>query len=93
MPWKLVVIAGVFFLFAIFAGFNLAPVDISLGFHVFRNVPVFLALIISFLLGALLAIPLAYRQISKKKKPKPRVETLDDAVDSAPEITQDDEKS
>ena len=91
MPWKLVIGIGILALFVFFAGINLAPVDISIGFYVFQDVPVFLPLIISFLLGSLAAVPLVYRQVRKKKK-KALDQIADEPIPAVPETDLEDEE-
>lgn len=53
---------GVLILVAAFAALNLENrSDVSLGFHTFRSVPVFLSGLVSFILGGLVMLPLALR--------------------------------
>ena len=51
MPWRLIFFVIVVVLATIFVGFNLGNAcDVSLVFHDFKNVPVFITIIVSFLL-------------------------------------------
>ena len=71
MPWKMILVIVIIFLVGIFAGFNLNETNISIGFYVFENVPVFLGLIISFIMGAGMMLPFTIRRkISRKKEEK-----------------------
>ncbi len=60
-PWKLVFTLLVLGCAALFAGLNLSPVDVSVGVHVFQGVPLFLALTVAFIAGALCVLPYALR--------------------------------
>lgn len=67
MGIKLVLVILLILVQAIFAGLNMKNVsDISVGFKVFKEVPVFITIAISFVAGALVATPLVF--ISKKKE-------------------------
>jgi hypothetical protein len=56
-------------LFLFFVGVNLEHTsDISIGFHTFVDIPVFLITFSSFLIGMLFAIPLALSFGKKRKK-------------------------
>lgn len=67
-------------IFAVFSAFNLSNrSDISLAFYTFKNVPIFLSLLVSFILGALFVLPFTMfkkkkvnikKDIKKKKKNK-----------------------
>ena len=56
----------------LFSAFNIGnETDISFGFTVFENVPVFLSISISFLAGAVFTLPFAFAvSVSNKKKKK-----------------------
>jgi len=68
MIWKfLLFLVGMVLLIA-FAWVNYDNVaDISFGFYNFREIPVFISVFVSFVVGALFAIPFAF--FGKKKKP------------------------
>jgi len=55
-------------IFAVFAGFNLEGIKISVGFHEFENVPTFLALLIAFVFGTLVMLPYSIRGLKRKKE-------------------------
>ena len=67
MPWKMIVLLIILVVIALFSGFNIDPVDVSIGFHVFKNVPLFLALFIAFVVGALVMLPLTLRGSTRRK--------------------------
>ena len=69
VPWRMILILALLILVALFSGFNLNPVDISIGFHVFTDVPLFLALIASFIVGAVVVVPFTILKRSAKKLP------------------------
>ena len=68
MPWRVIVLIIVLVVFAVFAAFNLAPISISVGFYDFENVPTFLALLIAFVLGALVVLPYSVKGMRRKSK-------------------------
>ena len=69
MPWRLIVFLVVFAVFLTFITFNLENrCDISFGFIVITQVPVFLTVFISFVLGVLCALPIALTAGKKHKK-------------------------
>ncbi len=69
MPWKLIGLILLLVLVAVFASFNLTnKADISLGFTVFKEVPIFLSLLMAFLIGALLMIPYTFGPTARKLK-------------------------
>lgn len=68
MPWRLLIVLVILVLVALFATFNLNRVDVSVGFHIFKEIPLFLALMFSFILGALLMLPFAVRGMRRVKK-------------------------
>ena len=65
-PWRVVFALILLVLVALFSGFNLAAVDISVGFHTFTGVPLFLALFIAFIAGALITLPFAFTRRRRK---------------------------
>lgn len=67
MNWKLIYFLLIVLFLGLFAGFNMKnSCDISLIFYTFKNVPVYVSNIFSFLIGLILTIPFLFR--SKKKK-------------------------
>ncbi|NMA56488.1 MAG: hypothetical protein GX955_03380, partial [Treponema sp.] len=54
MPWKLMGFVALLVFATIFIGFNLEHrCDVSIGFTTFKDVPIFLSLLIAFALGVL----------------------------------------
>jgi uncharacterized integral membrane protein len=68
MPWRVIILLVILVLVVLFSSFNLNRVDISVGFHTFKEIPLFLALMISFVLGALVMLPLAIRGFRKARR-------------------------
>jgi uncharacterized integral membrane protein len=69
MPWRLIGFILLFAFFLVFIGFNLENrCDISFGFFKLSQVPVYLAVFSSFVLGMLWAVPYV---ISLRFKRKP----------------------
>ncbi len=66
VPWRLVFGLVVLVCATIFASLNLQRVNVSVGFHVFQDVPLFLALIFAYIAGALCVLPFAL--VSKKPR-------------------------
>ncbi|GHV75661.1 hypothetical protein AGMMS49942_04820 [Spirochaetia bacterium] len=70
MPWRLIGLALVLVVFLAFTGFNLGNrCDISFVFWTVKDVPVFLPIFASFVLGLLCAIPFAV-SLSRKQSGK-----------------------
>ena len=79
MPWKLVIFLTGLAIAVIFSAFNAKNVsDISFGFFIFKEVPVFISLFIAFLLGSLVTLPFAIkaRKAAGKKKQITQNQTL-----------------
>jgi len=95
MPWRLIVIVIVFAVFLAFIMFNLNnSCDINFGFIQIENVPVFLTIFISFILGMLCSLPFAlfYRRKHKevlKKHVKPNFDELHPEPEADDKIRQD----
>lgn len=69
MPWKLIGLVLLLVLVATFATLNLSNrTDISLGVHVFRDVPIFLSLLVAFLAGLLVMLPFT---IGRRERQRP----------------------
>ena len=72
MPWRLIGLAFVFVVFLAFTGFNLENrCDISFVFWTVTDIPVFLPIFASFVVGLLCSIPFAIsigRRGAKKNK-------------------------
>ncbi len=83
MPWKLILFLICLVLTVFFIGFNLENAcNINLGYKTFENVPVFLTVLVSFGIGALVSfmfmLGVAFRKTDKKvavvKEPKRKIE-------------------
>jgi uncharacterized integral membrane protein len=75
MPWRLIVFVIVFAVFMVFIAFNLEnKCDISFGFAKIPDVPVFITIFTSFVLGLFCGIPLILH--FKKEKEKGKVEKV-----------------
>ncbi len=69
MPWKLITAIVLLALLIALIGFNWSfTSNVSLGFYEFQNVPIILTIGISFIAGALFAIPYSVRTTLKIKK-------------------------
>ena len=80
MPWKFLGFLVVLGLFVIFAGINIENTsDISFGFVVINDVPIFLSLSLAFILGAILMLPFSLNKYFKKGRKKPKQEVKDDS--------------
>jgi uncharacterized integral membrane protein len=71
MPWRLIGFILLFAIFLVFIGFNLDNrCDISVGFHKFDQVPVYLTTFSAFVLGMLWAVPYIFSLRFKRKSGK-----------------------
>jgi uncharacterized integral membrane protein len=70
MPWKLMGFVALLVFATIFIGFNLEHrCDVSIGFTTFKDVPIFLSLLIAFALGVLVMTPFTFiRALSPPQK-------------------------
>jgi len=67
MPWRLIGTIAVLAVLLVFIGFNVENTcNLSLIFHTFENVPVYLTVFISFILGLLFSLPFFF--LGKKPK-------------------------
>ncbi|MCL2186653.1 MAG: hypothetical protein FWB86_12505 [Treponema sp.] len=72
MPWRLIIFIVIFAIFLVFVTFNLNnKCDISFGFTKLSEVPVFITIFSSFVLGFFCALPLIYH-IRKRKTERQR---------------------
>ena len=71
MPWRLIVVIVVFVLLLVFVTFNLEnKCDINFGFAVIEEVPIFMTIFLSFILGLFCTFPLLLRSMrGNKEKP------------------------
>ena len=68
MPWRLVVFIILFVVFFLFIVFNLEnKTDISFGFTVLKDIPVFVTAFSSFIAGMLCAFPFIFGFRARKK--------------------------
>lgn len=69
MPWKLIVYLVILGFILAFVGLNIGNTsDISFGFIVYEDVPVFIGLFAAFFMGALVSLPIAVQSASRKTK-------------------------
>lgn len=69
MPWKVIYFLFIVLMFALFAGFNLHnKCNISLIFYEFKDLPVYILNIFSFLVGIILTLPFFWGNSKNKKK-------------------------
>ncbi|MCL2176253.1 MAG: hypothetical protein FWB73_09445 [Treponema sp.] len=84
MPWRLIVFILIFAVFMVFIAFNLEnKCDINFGFTKIEQVPVFITIFTSFILGVFCALPLILH-IKKKQKDKPPKEKKPKIDDDIP---------
>jgi len=89
MPWRLIVFIVIFSVFLAFVTFNLENrCNISFGFTDIPNVPVFLTVFTSFILGMFCTLPLVMF-IHKKHKQNPKVKNEDTKTSDNDKIKQD----
>ncbi len=61
MPWRLIIFLLCLLLVLVFAGFNMNnSSNISFGFYELKDVPVFVSLLFSFIIGVLFALPFIF---------------------------------
>lgn len=69
MPWKLILFILSVVLVTIFIGFNLTNAcDVSLGVYTFKNVPIFMSILLAFALGVFVMLPFTFGHSKKEKK-------------------------
>jgi len=72
MPWRLIIFIVIFAVFLVFISFNLEnKCDISFGLFKLEQVPVFITIFSSFVLGLLCALPLVIHIKKKRKERRP----------------------
>ena len=67
VPWRMILVLLLLVIVVVFAGFNLEGVTVSVGFHEFEDVPLFLAMVGAFVLGALIMVPFT---LTRPRQPK-----------------------
>jgi uncharacterized integral membrane protein len=76
MPWRLIAVIVIFAVFLAFVTFNLDnKCDVNFGVAKVSDVPVFLTIFISFILGLFFALPIG---LTIRKKRKEKHETKED---------------
>jgi uncharacterized integral membrane protein len=71
MPWKLVGFLSVLVVITIFIGFNLDNrCDVCLIFYTWKNVPIFVSLLLAYVIGALTMLPFLFISGGKKRTAK-----------------------
>ncbi len=85
MPWRLIGFLLVLVLVAGFATVNISNrSDVSFGFFTFEEVPIFLSLLVAFILGTLLMVPFLLRR--RKKNP---TQAIHEDTQSEPDSSDD----
>jgi len=87
LPWRVFGFIGLLIVVTAFAALNLDHrSDVSLGFHTFAAVPVFLTSLIAFTLGAVLAVALTMprRRVARDLPPAPQLGAAPDAEVALP---------
>jgi len=80
IPWRLIIFIGIFAVFLVFISFNLENrCDISFGFARLSEVPVFITIFTSFVIGLLCAVPLVFHINKRKEAIKEKILKKDDA--------------
>ena len=91
MPWRMFGVIGFLIVVTVFSALNLDNrSDVSVGVYTFANVPVFLTGLISFILGAVLILPLTLRRGAQRRTPatgdgRPPPSQLTDQAGPTPE--------
>jgi uncharacterized integral membrane protein len=71
MPWRLIGLIVILAVLLAFIGFNLSNTcAVSFGFTRIDNVPVYLTVFVSFVLGMLMSVPFLISFALRKKTPK-----------------------
>lgn len=68
MPWRLIVFIVILGLVVIFAGFNITNAsDVSFGFTVVEDVPIFISLFFAFVVGVVVMLPFVVGKPGRKR--------------------------
>lgn len=71
MPWRLIAFITILGLVVIFAGFNINnSSDVSFGFAVVEEVPIFISLFFAFVVGVVVMVPFVIGRTRKRRSPK-----------------------
>jgi len=90
MPWRLIIMIIVFAVFLVFITFNLDNRhNISFGFTELTDVPIFITIFVSFVMGLLFSIPLFFLILRRyrKKHHNPNTEANESPEPLQPEQT------
>jgi uncharacterized integral membrane protein len=68
MPWKLIGFIAICIVFVVFSGLNVQKIQVSFGIVTLSDVPLFVTLIVSFILGSIITIP--FVMVSNKRRTK-----------------------
>ncbi len=83
MPWRLVAFIVILGLVVIFAGFNIGnSSDVSFGFQVVEDVPIFISLFFAFVVGVIVMTPFV---VGRARRNRRRAEPPAEAPAAAPE--------
>ena len=83
MSWRLIIVIVIFAVFLAFITFNLDNrCNVNFGFKEFKDVPVFMTIFVSFVLGLICTFPL----FLKSKKSRKDKERTDDTYSPPPPI-------
>lgn len=74
MPWRLIGILIILTLFLIFSGFNVHKVTVYFGPFALTDIPLFVVIVFTFILGAFTALPVSIITSYKKRKKKMKKE-------------------
>lgn len=77
MPWKLIGILIILSLFVIFSGYNAHEITIYFGPFTLFDIPLFVALVTTFILGAFTALPFSIIKSVKNLKKKEKKQEID----------------
>ena len=87
VPWRLVLILLILTIVVIFAAFNTKNAsDISFGFVTLRAVPVFLSLLIAFLVGAFVVLPFSIGRKNPATADRSRTTGVKDQATQAKDV-------
>ena len=90
MPVKLILFLIIIVIVTVFAGFNISNVcNVSLIFHEFQNVPVFVTVLFSFVIGILVMLPFTFR---KKQSKQSNIMTSEKSQQNVEQKTQNSEE-
>jgi uncharacterized integral membrane protein len=82
MPWKLIAFIALLIFFVVFSGLNVQKIQLNLGIVTFSDVPIFVALMVAFILGTVITVPFMMvfsknKRLLKKSGKKEDVQDLE----------------